>query len=320
MSNIEIRVCLTKECNFKCQYCKPGGEGVYNKNKALNKEELLCIIAKLTRFGVGSVRLTGGEPLLRKDFSEIVDELSNLDKINDISLVTNGSLLNEKLVSSISKKNIKEVTVSLDTIIDKKFANIVGVDCFYKVIDGIKLLRKYDVSARINTVVTKENISEIDKLIELCKEYKISLKLLDLFNNGEEYWKNQFVSLSKIRNELSKVSKNTSVKYPNENNFGSPMSCFELDGMEVIIKDSTIGTCYSDMCTKCSLYPCQTGVVSLFLTHDGYLKFCTLSNEFNLDLKPLLIDDKHTYEQVRKIIDLYKESKYLKCHSENETA
>lgn len=310
MNNIEIRICLTKECNFKCEYCKDGGEGVYNENKALDTKDLISIIKKLTEFGIGSVRLTGGEPLLRRDFIELVEDINNIDEITNISMVSNGSILNEELVKKISRTNIKEITVSMDTMNSDKFASIVGIDCFYKVINGIKLLRKYNISTRINTVVTKTNFSEIEQLIEFCRENKVSLKLLDLFNNGEEYWKSEFIPLNNVKDMISKDAKKTYIKYPNKLNFGSPMQTFEIDDIEVLIKDSTVGTCYSDLCKKCNMYPCQTGVVSLFLTHDGFLKFCTLSNEFNIDLKPLLIDDKKVYNEAKQIIESYKNAEF----------
>ncbi|WP_346868753.1 GTP 3',8-cyclase MoaA [Clostridium sp. UBA5119] len=310
MNNIEIRVCLTKECNFKCEYCKAGGEGVYNENKALDTKDLISIIEKLTEFGIGSVRLTGGEPLLRRDFFELVDGINNIEDIANISMVSNGSLLNEELTKKISETNIKEITISMDTMNSDKFASIVGIDCFHKVINGIKLLRKYNISTRINTVVTKTNFSEIEELIEFCKENKASLKLLDLFNNGEEYWKREFIPLNNIKDMLSKDAKNVYIKYPNKSNFGSPMKTFEIGDIEVIIKDSTVGTCYSDLCKKCNTYPCQTGVVSLFLTHDGVLKFCTLSNDLNIDIKPLLCGDKEVYDKVKQIIDSYKNAEF----------
>lgn len=310
MVNMELRTCLTKECNFKCKYCRPGGEGAYNENNPLTKEELSCIIQKLTNFGVSSVRFTGGEPLLRADFIEVAAEINKIDAIKSISLVTNGSNLNEELVTKMKQCNFREVTVSLDTLDPKKFKELSGVDCLNRVVNGIKLLRKYDIATRINTVVTKTNFSDIHDLLEFCNQNKVSLKLLDLVKNDHDYWEKEFTPLKSVRKEMSEIASEKDIGYANVNRLGTPMDKFNIGSTEVFIKDNTIGTCYSDICNECELYPCQSGIVSLVLTHDGFLKICSCSNKFNLDLRPLINDDRDTYEKLEKIINKYINSQY----------
>lgn len=308
MENMELRVCLTQECNFRCVYCRPGGEGIYNNNN-LKNEELFCIIEKLAESGVESIRFTGGEPLLRDDLVEIADYVSSIKGISNISLVTNGSLLNAKTVRRIKSSKIKSVTVSLDTLDKNKFLSIAGVDCLDDVINGIKLLVRYEVPVRINTVVSKSNISDITDLIEFCKEYRITLKLLDLVKNNNDSWEDEFIPLSILKNEMIKRSTRTYIRYPN-GNLGTPMDVYYIEPIEVLVKDNTIGTCYSEQCTNCSIYPCQSGIVSLILTHDGFLKLCSLSNAFNLDLKPLVSGDIETQDKLVKYVENYKNSTF----------
>ncbi|MDI9216413.1 radical SAM protein [Clostridium tertium] len=310
MNNLDLRVCLTEECNFNCKYCRPGGEGIFSNNKMLEEYELYRIIENLTEFGVKSVRFTGGEPLLRKNFIQIAKCVSDISNIESVSLVTNGSLLSEEMVAKIREIGIKEVTVSLDTLDKSKFKGIVRVDCFDKVVNGIKLLRKYSIPTRINTVITKSNISEVHEFIEYCNEYGINLKLLDLVNNDADYWASEFIPLEKLRKELSEIATMVDVKYPNSNNLGTPMDRFKIGSIDVSVKDNTIGTCYSNICNECEHYPCQSGIVSLVLTHDGFLKLCSSSSKNSINIKPLINKDLRTIEKLKEMLNCYNNTFY----------
>ncbi len=310
MEGIEVRVCLTNECNFSCRYCCPGGEGVSNNHPALEMEEMYKIIEKLSTLGIKVLRFTGGEPLLRKDIFEIADYLSTIPNITYYTLVTNGSLLTDEVALKLKHSNtIKSVTISLDSLKPDLFSYIVGVDRLDDLISGVDTLIKHGIKTRINTVVSKDNFDELGEIINFCKQRGITLKLLDLVDNQFNEWQEKFIPLFEVEKVLKLEADEMYVSYP-QGGLGTPMNVYRLGSTEVMIKDNTIGTCYCDFCNDCNKYPCQAGVVSLILTHDGKLKLCTLSDDFNLDLKPLLKDDPETYEILKNFIAIYKNSSF----------
>ncbi|OZV13009.1 hypothetical protein CIW83_05540 [Tissierella sp. P1] len=309
MKEIEIRVCLENKCNFNCTYCQPGGEGSSRDTELLSEKDLLIILRKLVKYGVSSVRLTGGEPLLRSNFDNIANDISSIPNIEQVSLVTNGSLLNYENVNKIEASSISNVTVSLDTLNREKFYKIVGKDSLDIVLNGIELLVLRKIPVRINSVISKSNIDDLKDLINYCRRNEIKLKVLDLVQNEFNEWNKEFLNLNIVMKELEKISSEKNI-INHIGNFGTPMTVFKIDPIEVFIKDNTIGTCYSKKCLECQKYPCQSGIVSLILTHDGFLKLCTLSNEFNLDLKPLLHNNNDTEKKVNNFFDNYKSSTF----------
>ena len=279
----ELRLCITKDCNFKCTYCRPGGEGIYNKNPNMEIDEIKKCIYLLSKEGFDSVRITGGEPFVRKDIVDVINAIGAIEGITNVSLVTNGSLLNYEIIQKLAASKLASITVSLDTFDRDKFKSIVNVDCFDKVIENIILLRSYQLKTRINMVLTAENMNHLAEIMEFCSKHTVDLKILDLNNNGLENWSKKYVDLTLITENLRKNCLKEDILLI-RGNVGTPMSCFNFGNYNVIIKDSKKGTCYVEDCQNCKFYPCQTGVISPIITHDGYVKFCNLGDpaDFNI--------------------------------------
>lgn len=273
----EIRICVTQECNFLCDYCKAGGEGISNNNVALTKEQIKNFINKASNYGFTSVRITGGEPLLRDDVYEIILDIKSLDNIKNISIVTNGSLLTDETCRRLKKSGIDSVTVSLDSMNRTKFNSITGVNCFDKVVSNILNLKKYIDDVRINMVVMKSNVKEIPEMIRFCRINKIDLKLLDL-NNTNENWENEYIALDNISELISAMGNSVTTRTV-KGSTGTPMQIVNINGIDIITKDSRDGTTYSNVCLKCERYPCQTGISSPIMTHDGMIKLCTFADK-----------------------------------------
>jgi molybdenum cofactor biosynthesis enzyme MoaA len=263
-------------------------------------KDFVKIISYLTTCGIKGVRLTGGEPLLYPDLFILVDLLMQ-NGLNDISLVTNGNLLNYDNVKRIKKSGIKRVTVSLDTVDREIYAEMVGHDCLIDVLSGIDEMIKNDILLQINSVISKMNIGLVEDLIEYAKIKRVDIKLLDLVVTVDNHLMHEYVPLNTLRESL-KLAAKYSYCENTVGNLGTPMDIYQFDHMRVITKDNTLGTCYSDMCTSCGLYPCQSGVVSLILTHDGILKHCNQSSKLVLDLSWILEESSkkdHTEEKQR---------------------
>ncbi|MHA1378707.1 MAG: GTP 3',8-cyclase MoaA [Candidatus Helarchaeota archaeon] len=215
----DIRISITKKCNLKCIYCHHEGQW-QNNNKNIDEmtpDEICKIIEIGTRFGIKKVKLTGGEPLIRKDIFEIINKISNLNSINDISMVTNGVLL-KKSAKKLAEAGLKRINVSLDSLnpkIYKKITNIANNLLPNNIIDGIKLAVTYGLTPlKINFVVLKAlNDKEIDKMIDLSSNLGVVLQLIELvpYREREGFLKHHF-DLSSIEEMVSKRAEKIKIR------------------------------------------------------------------------------------------------------------
>jgi len=175
-----LRVAVTDRCNLRCQYCMPE-EGIkyVERESLLSYEELYRIISLVAAKGIEKIRITGGEPFLRKDLMSFIERINDIDGVNSIHLTTNGTLMNEH-IPSFTKVGIKSVNLSLDSIDPKRFHQITRRDDLDKVMESLHLLIEHDVTTKINMVVMKKhNIEDILPMIELTKHLPISVRFLE---------------------------------------------------------------------------------------------------------------------------------------------
>lgn len=276
----ELRVCVTLKCNYKCTYCSKDGEGIYSDNSNLRDDEIISIVEQLSKKGVSSVRLTGGEPFCRKGLVNLAGRIRNIVGIENVSLVTNGALIDSEVIDLIAKRPVfSYISVSLDTLQREKYREITKSDTLGVVIDNIRLMAKQGIKTRINYVLTKENQNEFDDILEFCINGKIDLKVLDLYNN-----KSKYVCVDVVKEVLLKKGFVLSSIERIIGDLGTPMEVYEGYDIKIIVKDSRLGTTYSDLaCSKCKRYPCQLGVIGPIMTHDGIIKICTLGREMGIN-------------------------------------
>src|SRR3954462_697345 len=136
----DLRVSVTDRCNFRCQYCMPA-EGLpwLGRSEVLSFEEVARIVRLFAEMGVGDVRLTGGEPLVRRDFPRLVSMLSALEGLNDLSVTTNGYLL-ERDAAALVEAGVDRVNVSIDSLQRDKFFEITRRDALPQVLRGLDAL------------------------------------------------------------------------------------------------------------------------------------------------------------------------------------
>jgi cyclic pyranopterin phosphate synthase len=154
-----LRISLTDACNFRCSYCR--GSEVYKPSKDLTREEITLMVKVFSKYGLKTVRFTGGEPLLRNDIVEIVSSVRNY--VEDITLTTNGYFL-KKFAKPLKEAGLKRLNVSLDSLDEKKFRSLTGGD-LNKVLDGLREAKKYFKGIKINTVAIKGFTEELLKLL-----------------------------------------------------------------------------------------------------------------------------------------------------------
>lgn len=312
----QLRIIVTPYCNLKCIYCRPGGEGYYENIKTImTKEEIIEIIKLATQVGFTHVKFTGGEPLLRKDIFEIIENTREINGIREIQLVTNGTLLKGK-AKKLKEAGIDYLTVSLDAVTPNIFRKIRKCD-ISSVIESLHECKDVGLPVRINMVVMKNNFSEIKPMIELSRKVKASLKLLDLIYmegySNYDFWKEEYLHFDKVRKLLFELGAEFTGYEDAPGGIGAPLEVYQLpNGVPVLLKDSTRGTYYHGTCEDCKYYPCQDAVISVRVTHDGKLKRCLIRNDNLVLILPLIRNGKkkEALNAMEEIFKIMVESRY----------
>ena len=186
----DLRISVTDRCNFRCTYCMPKEhfDSNYNflpKSQIISYEEIILIVKSMLPLGLSKVRITGGEPLLRKDICSLISMIRNLDENLDIAMTTNGVLLKNR-IESLKESGLDRVTVSLDAIDNDLFQEITDSKFeVSQVIEGIKSAINCGLEVKINSVIKRnKNESEINKLIETSIEYNIPVRFIEFMDVG----------------------------------------------------------------------------------------------------------------------------------------
>jgi cyclic pyranopterin phosphate synthase len=186
----DIRISVTDRCNFRCSYCMPaeifGSDYAFlEKSKLLTFEEITKLVRIFRKLGVEKVRITGGEPLIRKELHTLIYMIHQIPGIQDIALTTNGSLLKQH-AAKLKKNHLDRVTVSLDSLDDDRFAQMNGVG--YKVqpvLDGIEAAHQAGFPVKINMVVKKGyNDQDILPMADYFKKKGHILRFIEFMDVG----------------------------------------------------------------------------------------------------------------------------------------
>ncbi|MGJ7919561.1 GTP 3',8-cyclase MoaA [Neobacillus sp. LXY-4] len=207
----DIRISVIDRCNFRCQYCMPaelfGPDFAFlPRSELLTYEEIHRLATLFIKLGVEKIRLTGGEPLLRKDLPVLIKMLSNIDGLRDIALTTNGVYL-PKYAKELREAGLKRVNISLDSLNDELFGTIngrnVGVG---PVLKGIEAAKEAGLGIKINMVVKKGlNDTEIIPMAAFCKERGLELRYIEFMDVGSTNgWKMDDVVTKKQIYEMLK--------------------------------------------------------------------------------------------------------------------
>jgi cyclic pyranopterin phosphate synthase len=181
-----IRVSITDKCNFRCMYCMTHTPyPKLDQREILSYEEILKIVRIGTAQGISKVRITGGEPLIRKGLLGFLDRLSSIDGISDLSITTNGLLL-EDMALSLKNAGIHRLNISLDSLKPERFNHITGVDAFHKTWKGIEKALALDFfPVKINVVALRGvNDDEFMEFANLTKTYPVHVRFIEYMPIG----------------------------------------------------------------------------------------------------------------------------------------
>jgi len=220
-----LRLAVTDRCNLRCQYCMPAhGIDIVDRKELLSYKEMYRITRVLSEIGVNKVRLTGGEPFVRRDFVKFLESLSFNDKLKEINITTNGALISNH-IEKLEELNINAVNLSMDTLQREKFAQITRRDVFVNVYDTFEKLVESNLKLKLNIVVQSGfNTDEIIDFVELSKDKNIAIRFIEEmpFNGKgqrkiDEEWnfnkifnhiKNQYPVVETLQQKKSSTSKN----------------------------------------------------------------------------------------------------------------
>ncbi len=175
-----LRLAVTDRCNLRCQYCMPAhGIDIVDRKELLTFKEMYRITRVLSELGVNKVRLTGGEPFVRKDFVNFLEMLSFNDKLDEINITTNGALIS-KHITKLEELKIGTINLSIDSLSKENFAKITRRDVFDEVYKTLETLEKSALKLKLNAVVQSGvNTHEIIDFIELTKHKNLEVRFIE---------------------------------------------------------------------------------------------------------------------------------------------
>lgn len=265
-----LRVSVTDRCNFRCVYCMPEN-GISNKEhrNILRNEEITEIVKSAVGLGISKIRITGGEPLVRKGIVQLVHEIAHLEGVEEVVMTTNGMLL-PKYIKELKSAGLKRVNISLDTLKEDKFKEITRNGDLKKVLKGIDMALELGMKpVKINAVlIGGYNDDEIEALVNLTKDRPIDVRFIELMPIGEarDWAKERFVSNALI---LERVPELLPIQI---DDVSSPATYYKLP--EAKGKVGLISPISCQFCDNCN---------RIRLTADGKMKPC-LHSEVEIDL------------------------------------
>jgi len=280
-----LRISLTDNCNLRCFYCMPEEEYEFTPtSRLMQADEIEALASTFVELGVNKIRLTGGEPLVRKDAADIIKRLSRLG-IN-LTLTTNATRLND-FVTVLKDANVRSLNISLDTLEADKFTIITRRNQFHQVYNNIQLMLKNRFHLKVNMVVMKGlNDGEINDFIEWTKDEPVHVRFIEFMPfTGNRWTSNKVVTWQ----EMLHIIESKYSFLPLQNDKHDTAKSYQVPGHAGTF--AVISTMSSPFCSGCN---------RIRLTADGKMKNCLFSKEETdlltafrngNDIKPLILQN-----------------------------
>ena len=300
-----IRLSITDVCNYSCTYCLPQG---YKKNPGdkrsfMSSQEISRLAKALSELGVSKIRLTGGEPTVRKDFFDILRDMKQNSNIPKVTMTTNGYQL-DKIAKQLHESGLDGINISIDSLNRETFKKLTGHDRLPEILKGIKILQKLNFkSIKVNAVLLKginDTYEDFELFESFIKENDIDFRFIELMQTGDnlDYFKKNHVS-SKIFKDY--LEKNHWIHQTYGKDAGPALNFIHSKYKG---KFGIIAPYSKDFCKTCN---------RLRVTSRGDLRLCLFGNT-GISIRHLLQNDEQKGELVDLIIKqlhLKKESHYL---------
>lgn len=269
-----LRISVTDKCNLRCRYCMPEG-GVCNiaHEELLRLEEIYRIVSIMEGMGIKKIRLTGGEPLVRKNLLWLIEQIHGLEGIEEIAMTTNGILFGSQ-AEQLKKAGLNRVNISLDTLDAEHFAQITGSAQYEKAYGAVMAALEQHIPVKVNCVPCQEFYAQdLADVAALAKDKPVDVRFIELMpiGCGKAF---HGLSSDEVLQALEKVyGKSTPC---HEKRGSGPASYVSFDGF--VGKIGLISPMSHQFCAECN---------RVRLTAEGILKLC-LHYDHGIDLKPLL--------------------------------
>ena len=286
-----LRVSVTDLCNLRCIYCMPpGGSELSRKEEILSLEEILKLIKHGVSLGVNKIRITGGEPLVRKGIISLVKHITEIKGIDDIAMTTNGVFLKE-FATELKSSGLSRLNISLDTMRKDRFAEITRGGNIAVVFEGVEAVLKAGFKGtKLNAVIMRgDNDDEIHDFVRYIMERDIELRFIELMASG---WKDmvdedRFMPTSEIMERVRGIGELVPDK---QRVGGGPATIYRIKGALGSI--GFISAVSKPFCKTCN---------RLRLTSDGKLRSCLLTGG-EVDIKDILrssnLDEKEIQDRL----------------------
>ncbi|WP_085992602.1 GTP 3',8-cyclase MoaA [Oceanobacillus senegalensis] len=294
----DLRISVIDRCNFRCTYCMPkeifGRDFVFMpREQLLSFEEIERLAAIFIDLGVKKIRLTGGEPLLRRDLPVLIEKLMSIEGLEDIGLTTNGSLLGH-MAEKLKKAGLKRVNVSLDALDENLFKSIndsgVGPD---RVLKGIQKAKEVGLEVKVNMVVKKGmNDKEVVPMAKYFKEQGITLRYIEFMDVGQSNgW--DFSSVVTKKEIFEQLSQHFDMVPVDPDYIGEVAKRYQYVGSRTEVGFITsVSESFCSTCTRARI------------AADGKMYTCLFA-ENGFDFKALLRSDKSDVEVRNEIIKIW---------------
>jgi len=263
-----LRVSVTDKCNLKCFYCRPEGLEFFEKEKLLSFEEITKFVRALTKYGLKKVRITGGEPLLRKDIHVLVRMLKGIDGIEDVSLTTNGITLSRH-AEILKKSGLDRVNVSIDSLKPDLFYKMTKGN-LYDVLEGLREAKRVGLEpVKVNAVVIRGmNEDEALDFVEFAREFGVEIRFIEMMPLGQGLIQWDFDMVKPLDMIKIKIEEKYGEIIPSESIGSGAAKVYEIPSIGVKVGFITpISNPFCDGCSK------------LRLTAEGSVKLCLRTDE-----------------------------------------
>jgi cyclic pyranopterin phosphate synthase len=287
-----LRISVTDKCNLRCQYCMPDTPITFHPTaELLTFEEISQVVRLLVPRGIRKIRVTGGEPLLRRQLDRLIAMLNSIDGVDDLAITTNGILLEEQ-VGKLVAAGLRRINVSLDTLQSSTFKVLARRDGLERVMAGIAAAMRYqELSIKLNALILRDiNLTDVLELAHFAADLKIPLRFIEFMPlDAERAWSEQrMVSGTELRARLESEF-GTLVRVDTTNS--SQPSADYVTGEGQLF--GFINTVTEPFCGGCD---------RLRLTADGKLRNCLFGQE-EWDLRKLLRYDSQLASNVHALFD-----------------
>jgi cyclic pyranopterin phosphate synthase len=270
-----IRLSITDRCDFRCVYCMAEDMTFLARDEVLSLEECARLVKVFVRLGVTKVRITGGEPLVRKNALWLFKEIGNLTGLNELVLTTNGSQLNTQ-AQALKNAGVKRINISIDSLKPEKFKQITRTGRLEKVLDGLQdSIHAGFEGIKMNTVLMRgQNDDETTDLVQFAIDNKIDISFIEEMPLGEVDHTRESTFVSNA--DTLKLLQSKYLLAPSTHNSGGPARYWQVSGTQT--KIGFISPHSHNFCESCN---------RVRITCKGELYLC-LGQEDKVDLMPLL--------------------------------